>query len=165
VSYERQLKSFSRPANKIPMNIPHSITARQNFSVSMTPMIDVVFLLLIFFVCTASFQLPESILPTPISQGGIAAILPPKLEEVELERILIELAQKNDCTEIAVNGQHCDSFDRLAELLVALASVDSTLPVILDIEGETPLGAAIEVVDRCRLAGFAKIQFAAKIVP
>ncbi len=128
-------------------------------------MIDVVFLLLIFFVCTASFQLPESILPTPISQGGVDTNLPPELEAVELERILIAVAQKNGRTELAVNGQHCVSLGRLAELLVALASLDSTLPVILDIEGETPLGSAIEVVDRCRLAGFAKIQFAAKLVP
>jgi len=128
-------------------------------------MIDVVFLLLIFFVCTASFQLPESILPTPISQRGVDAVQPQDLEVVELERILIEIAQKNGRIQIIVNGQLCESLDRLAELLVALASLDSTLPVILDIEGETPLGAAIEVVDCCRLAGFAKIQFAANLVP
>ena len=34
---------------------------------AMTPMIDVVFLLLIFFVWTASFQIVEQILPSEIS--------------------------------------------------------------------------------------------------
>ncbi|MFP6692187.1 MAG: biopolymer transporter ExbD, partial [Pirellulales bacterium] len=32
----------------------------------MTPMIDVVFLLLIFFVCTASFQIAEQFLPNSV---------------------------------------------------------------------------------------------------
>jgi len=50
-------------------------------------------------------------------------------------------------------------------LLRALASIDRTLPVILDIAGETPLAAAIGVYDRCRLAGFQRIQFAASIEP
>ena len=32
----------------------------------MTPMIDVIFQLLIFFICTSSFQLPEKLFATPI---------------------------------------------------------------------------------------------------
>lgn len=131
----------------------------------MTPMIDVVFLLLIFFVCTASFRMAETVLPTPVTQGATDAVLPPDMEEVELDRILIEVAQDRGRVELAVNGQECPSLERLAELLVALSSLDNTLAVILDVEGETPLGAAIDVVDRCRLAGFEEIQFAAKLVP
>ena len=41
--------------------------------VKMTPMIDVVFLLLIFFVWTSSFELPEFDLPSALAeppQGG-----------------------------------------------------------------------------------------------
>ncbi|MEA1952290.1 MAG: biopolymer transporter ExbD, partial [Planctomycetota bacterium] len=36
---------------------------RERLDVKMTPMIDVIFLLLIFFVCTASFQMLEEVLP------------------------------------------------------------------------------------------------------
>ena len=38
--------------------------------VKMTPMIDVIFLLLIFFVCTASFRAVEEVLPTNLSLPG-----------------------------------------------------------------------------------------------
>ena len=42
--------------------------------VKMTPMIDVIFLLLIFFVCTASFRAAEEVLPAQMpSSGTIAA--------------------------------------------------------------------------------------------
>ena len=148
------------------MKIPHSLAGRREFSVSMTPMIDVVFLLLIFFVCTASFQIAEAVLPSPLATGGTAAVqLPPELTEVLLDRLLIEVSQEGGITRLAINGQACATPGRLSELLRALASIDRTLPVILDIAGETPLAAAIGVYDRCRLAGFQRIQFAASIEP
>ena len=37
----------------------------------MTPLIDVVFLLLIFFVCASTGQIRESLLPTELSGGSI----------------------------------------------------------------------------------------------
>ena len=52
------------------MRVPHSHSDRINFDVKMTPMIDVVFLLLIFFVCTASFQIAEALLPAPLAYAG-----------------------------------------------------------------------------------------------
>ncbi len=148
------------------MKIPHSLAGQREFSVSMTPMIDVVFLLLIFFVCTASFQIAEAVLPSPLATGGTTAVeLPPELTEVLLDRLLIEVSQEGSRTRLAINGQDCATLARLSELLRALASIDRTLPVILDIAGETPLAAAIGVYDRCRLAGFQRIQFAASIEP
>ena len=39
---------------------------REGLDVKMTPMIDVVFLLLIFFVATASFQMVEHVLPSSL---------------------------------------------------------------------------------------------------
>ncbi|NOZ41282.1 MAG: biopolymer transporter ExbD [Planctomycetes bacterium] len=146
------------------MRVPHSSTMQRDFSVSMTPMIDVVFLLLIFFVCTASFQIPEAILPSPLELSGTtAATMPPELAEPELERVLIAIAQHGEKILLTVNGQNCPTLTRLSELLEALAGVESTLPILLDIAGETPLGTAIDVYDRCRLAGFAKIQFVAEV--
>lgn len=129
----------------------------------MTPMIDVVFLLLIFFVCTASFQVVEAILPSPLSlPGKSTTALPPELSEPDLERVVIAVSQAEGQVRLRVNGQPCASQKRLSELLVALAAVDQTLPVLLDVEDETPLGMAIDVYDRCRLAKFERIQFVAE---
>jgi biopolymer transport protein ExbD len=40
---------------------------RRDLDVKMTPMIDVVFLLLVFFLWTASFRISEQVLPSNIS--------------------------------------------------------------------------------------------------
>lgn len=147
------------------MRIPHSSTLQRDFDVSMTPMIDVVFLLLIFFVCTASFQVVESILPSPLSLPGQAAVeLPPTLTEPDLERVLIGVSQADGQVVLKVNDQPCESLQKLSQMLSALATIDRTLPVLLDIEGSTPLGTAIDVYDRCRLAQFERIQFVAEEV-
>ena len=137
------------------------------FGVSMTPMIDVVFLLLIFFVCTASFQTAESTLPSPLSLDGATAanLAEPQLNEIELERVLIGVAERDNALLLTINGQHCPSLARLSELLSALSNIDATLPVLLDIAGDTPLGTAIDIYDRCRLASFQNIQFAAEATP
>ncbi len=47
--------------------------------IRMTPMIDVIFLLLTFFVLTAKFQEPEQLLP--ISVSGAQALTPPAAQE------------------------------------------------------------------------------------
>jgi len=148
------------------MRIPHSSSMQRDLGVTMTPMIDVVFLLLIFFVCTANFQMPETILPTHLLATGTAAVeLPPELQEVDLERVVVAVTQADDRTTLSINDQNCPSIQKLGELLGALAAIDRHLPIVLDIGGQVPLGTAIDIYDLSRLAGFEKIQFAAKFQP
>ncbi len=72
------------------MKIPSSTTSRGDGfdSATMTPMIDVVFLLLIFFVWTASISAVEYLLPSNLSPApGSAAVTeepppPPDFEPV-----------------------------------------------------------------------------------
>mgnify|MGYP001380259885 CR=1 FL=1 len=50
-----------------------------NDSPDLTPMIDVVFLLLIFFICTASFQIVEQTLPSGVQlelPAGTEMVMP-----------------------------------------------------------------------------------------
>ncbi|HCK54980.1 MAG TPA: hypothetical protein DIC23_17315, partial [Planctomycetaceae bacterium] len=56
------------------MRVPSTHFHRQrDDSQAMTPLIDVVFLLLIFFVCASTDQVRESLLPTELSGGAIEA--------------------------------------------------------------------------------------------
>ncbi len=136
---------------------------QRDLGVTMTPMIDVVFLLLIFFVCTANFQMPETILPTHLLAAGTTAVaLPPELQKVDLERVVVEVARAEGRTVLSINDQDCPSIQKLGELLGALAAIDRSLPIVLDIGGQVPLGTAIDIYDLSRLAGFKKIQFAAR---
>ena len=49
---------------------PYHRDEHGRLDVKMTPMIDVIFLLLIFFVCTARFRASEEVLPTSLSLPG-----------------------------------------------------------------------------------------------
>ncbi|MFV2070278.1 MAG: ExbD/TolR family protein, partial [Pirellulales bacterium] len=61
----------------------------------MTPMIDVVFLLLIFFVCTASFQVAEEMVPVHLPAAGIAAEVAVNDPLPEIDRLVIKLQMRD----------------------------------------------------------------------
>ena len=143
------------------MRLPSAHADRRRPDVIMTPMIDVVFLLLIFFVCTASFQIAEEMLPTNLTAFGATAptdVLPP---ELDLDRVVVKLRLHAQQPTWLVNDRPLDSLSRVAQLLREVAEIDPAVPVILDCEGQVPLGQVIDVYDLCRQVGFDKIQFAA----
>lgn len=128
----------------------------------MTPMIDVIFNLLIFFVCTVSFQPPEEILPTYLSTLGTAANVPRPPEIQDFDDVVVKIFARGDQVAWEVNKQQYATLSQVRDVLRAIAGVKNDLPVILDAEGDIPLGDVIDLYDLCRLSGFQKIQFAAK---
>lgn len=145
---------------------------RDGLDVTMTPMIDVVFLLLIFFVSTASFEIIESVLPSSIAEAAgnsSEAVIDP--QETDLERIVIEGQWRGGQTAWLINSQPYESLSEVRAVLSTLRRQMQTLgtdvselPVILDIEGAVPLGHVIDVYDVCRLEQYRKIQFVAPAV-
>ena len=144
------------------MRVPSHHDDRRQTDIAMTPMIDVVFQLMIFFICTASFQLTEELLPTSLAIAG--GTTPAAAVEVDpdLERIIVRGESIEGGTAWTVNDRPCPSLIEVGQMLRAIAEIDVTLPVILDVGDEVPLGDMIDVYDLCRLAGFEKIQFAAE---
>ena len=128
----------------------------------MTPMIDVVFQLMIFFICTASFQAAEELLPSQLSITGGTSVPSPVEIEPELERIVVRATFHDSRVNWIVNERPCATIPEVQQVLHAVAAIDRTLPVVLDVAGDVPLGDMIDVYDLCRLEKFEKIQFAAK---
>ena len=129
----------------------------------MTPMIDVVFQLLIFFVCTTSFQTIERLLPTALAtSGGMAAIEEPDPELAELEDIVVKLTRSATGVAWTLNDAPQATFAALRERLERLARLRPDLPVVLDVAEEVALGDVIDVYDTCRVVGLDRIQFAAR---
>ena len=129
----------------------------------MTPMIDVVFLLLIFFVVTASSQTREMLLPTELAAGAVDAnVVPPEPEPLSVE---VWLSLKVDAalggTVVDMNGTPYTDLDQLKAQLRLLAELGPENPVILDIAGNVPLGDVVDVYDTCQSAGFQSVSFAA----
>jgi biopolymer transport protein ExbD len=129
----------------------------------MTPMIDVVFLLLIFFVCASVGQIRESTLATPLAAGSVEAVDPVESPK-PLGEVWVRLARRGAgegaVTTAEVNNLLYDDWDRLRGTLRELASVAPEIPVILDIGQSVPVGDFVDIYDTCRSAGFDNIQFA-----
>ena len=135
---------------------------REPLEIKMTPMIDVVFLLLVFFVWTASFQVVEYLLPSELSTllGNQAALEDPP-PEADFEDVVIRIHWTGDQPGWTINDQQADSLAQLHQRLQAIAQVKQDAPVILHPDEEVPLGDVINVFDLSRLTGFEKIQFVA----
>lgn len=128
---------------------------------AMTPMIDVVFLLLIFFVCASVGQTVEAVLPTKLAAGNIAA-QPAEPPPEQLEPLWIKLIRLPDHTEVELNGTRHPDLDRLSAVLAGLREAEAAaeMPVVLDVSQDVPVGDALRVYDECLAAGFASIDFA-----
>ena len=128
----------------------------------MTPMIDVVFLLLIFFVCTASFQAIEWILPSSLLLSGTSSVDVPVEPPEDLEELVIAVRPSATGVEWQVNERLCRSLGELQGMLTAVAAIDNSLPAIIDCDDRVELGDAIATYDLARAVGFERVQFAAE---
>jgi biopolymer transport protein ExbD len=134
---------------------------QRGLEIKMTPMIDVVFLLLVFFVWTASFHAVEYLLPSSLSQQlGNAAVIDSPPPEAEFEDVIVRILWQDDQVVWQVNGQDVLSLDEVKQRLQLVAGIKIDAPVILHPDEEVPVGAVIDVYDISRIAGFDKIQFA-----
>ncbi|MCG8587565.1 MAG: biopolymer transporter ExbD [Pirellulales bacterium] len=141
---------------------PYHGTPRDSLEIKMTPMIDVVFLLLVFFVWTSSFERPESLLATTLASAGAADesidVDPPP---PDLDRVIVEMHWRQNRPAWTIYNRELTSIAEVAQTLRAAADIDNGLPVILVVDGPVPMGNVIDVYDLGRDAGFVKIQFAA----
>ena len=126
----------------------------------MTPLIDVVFQLLIFFICASTGHMKELLLPTDFRVGAIGAAETPEFEK-PLGEVWIRLKRTDESTTAFLEGREFRDLSQLDATLKALAAASTDIPVILDIEGEVPLGDVIRVYDACRAAKFRFVNFAA----
>jgi biopolymer transport protein ExbD len=130
----------------------------------MTPMIDVVFLLLVFFVWTSSFELPEFDLPSAIAEppsGGSELSSEQRPTEV-FDEIVIRLLMQDANMVIQLNGQTVDDIDALSTRIGAIIALGVQPPVIIDPAEQIRISSAVKVYDAARAAGADRVLFAAQ---
>ena len=127
----------------------------------MTPIIDVIFLLLIFFMCTAHFYPPEEILPMNTTlPGSLAAevVLP---DPVNLDTVLIQIFF-DPKTRWKIEGNQCSTLHEVENILWLLRKAKPDIPVIIESADVVPVEKVIDVYDLCRLLELSRVQFAAQ---
>jgi biopolymer transport protein ExbD len=123
----------------------------ESATMQLAPMIDIVFLLLIFFIVTWEFTRSETELSVsvPTAQEGA---------DPERQRGEIVINVLRDGT-IRVEGATVD-LDQLLSKLAPIASAFENQPVRLRGDGEVAYQRMVEVIDACKKAGIWNISFA-----
>ena len=145
------------------MKLPQ-ISNDDSLELKMTPMIDVVFLLLVFFVWTSSFELPEFDLPGSLAELPMGAAETstdtPPVEK--FDEIIIRLLWQGEETQIMLNGQEMEQMSDLKARLAEITSLGVQPPVIVDPDEKVTMDLAVQAYDAARAAGVDRVLFAAK---
>lgn len=115
--------------------------------IDMSPMIDCVFILLIFFIVTTTF----------VEETGIEVDKPQAASSVQLEKtsILIALTAKGEVVyggrEIGMSG---------VQALVRRMLQKERVPVVVQADTNAPSGQLVRIIDECKLGGAEKVSVA-----
>lgn len=147
------------------MRPPSSFLGRRTpIDLQLTPMIDCVFLLMVYFIWSSSFTIAEQLLPSqlsPLPQGSGSTIDTAPEPIDDFEPLVVRLAISDGRVSWTLRDVPMDSLQQLRAALSAAARIKRNAPVVVHPDPAVPLGAVIDVYDLARLAGFVKVQFAA----
>ena len=149
------------------MRRPSTYTDRRTpVDLQLTPMIDCVFLLMIYFIFSSNFTIAEQSLPSRLSAAsgsGSPSTETPPPPEADFENVVVRILWQASKPTWTVNDAPIPSLAALKQSLAQVARIKRDAPVILYPDPDVPLGSVIEVYDISRLVGFEKIQFAVSI--
>jgi len=129
----------------------------EEVSVNLTPLIDVVFLLLIFFMVSTTFTRETELqIDLPEADGEEAA------QEVDL--VEVEISADG---EFSVNEQSLDSNDReaLRARIEEVSGGDNTLPFIITADSQAPHEYVVRVMDVAGSLGFTGLSISTQRSP
>jgi biopolymer transport protein ExbD len=147
------------------MRVPSRYSGKsRELKLELTPMIDCVFLLMVYFIWTSSFAIVEDVLPSRLSAvTGTSAnpIDQPPPPEADFDNVVVRILYTGQEPAWTVNGVPVGGLDELRGQLTTIANIKRDAPVVLHPDPEVHLGDVIEVYDVARLVGFDRVQFAA----
>jgi biopolymer transport protein ExbD len=122
-------------------------------SLQMTSMIDVVFLLLIFFMTTASFVRTERNLATAIKVNDKSSSSSPN----DLEPAIVEVVSSGGVFLYRIGGRETES---LEELTGILKQFDNKLDgAFVRVSDGAPFGMAASAIQACKSAQFTTVSY------
>lgn len=130
-------------------------------------MIDVVFLLLVFFVCASVGHTPDKLLPASLGQGisensAVAVEKPDVVFEHQQVRIRVIRSAESNALQILLNENPIADHQQLEDRLQALVRIDAKSPVVIDVADDVEVQQFITVYDLCQRLRFESINLAAR---
>ena len=128
---------------------------REEVSVNLTPLIDVVFLLLIFFMVSATFTKETHLaIDLPESSGELLPQQPLQIE--------ITISKSG---EYAVNGQALvnGQLETLKRALGKVSQGDSKRPLIITADANTPYQSVVRAMDAAGQLGFSNLSMTTRV--
>jgi biopolymer transport protein ExbD len=92
--------------------------------------------------------------------SGAAGEIDPDL--ADFDRVVIRLYWEGEQPGWEINRRPIASLTELRDRLEAIASLQTSSPLVIDAEADVPLGHVIDVYDIARIQGFSQVQFAAQ---
>jgi len=124
--------------------------------VPMTPIIDMVFLLLIFFLVTASLKKPVKVLPIELEPASFA-------KDARLqEEVIISITEEGErylWDGKAYFNQAPVDRGQLTQFLQELAREDPAMPVRLDVDRQTPFFHIMDLKNNLELYNLRRVYF------
>ena len=123
---------------------------RDALEINLTPLIDVVFLLLIFFMVSTTFT-KETQLLIELPESSI--------EETSLEEQVVDISISKRGS-IAVNQRLVfdADLDSLVAAITEVSGTKNTVPIVISADAETPHQSVVMVMDAAGRLGFTKIK-------
>ena len=127
---------------------PHSSISR-GIEINMSPMIDSVFLLLIFFIVTSVFM----------EETGVEVNKPTAVSAADLEKQSLMVALTST-GKIVYGGREIDINSVRGIISQQLHNRD--IPVIIMADRKSSTGQLVELMDECKLGGATRVSVAAQ---
>jgi len=134
---------------------------RPPLEITLTPMIDVVFLLLIFFMVTTTFNQQAALkISLPEAHGEKTEVVEKLITLTINAEGIYFLSGDDGLPHQLVNQKH----ETLKRALIQAAGNSRKIPFIVSADGKTPHQAVITALDIASQLGFSRITFATKSV-
>ena len=129
------------------------ISRERTIELSMTSMIDVVFLLLIFFMTTSALVRTERELPSGIQKEKKSATAAPR----DLEPAIVEIVRSGDRFVYKLGTRQIDSQEELTDLLRLFENKSDG--AFVRAGDEAPFGMAAAAIQACKSASFPTVSY------
>jgi biopolymer transport protein ExbD len=125
---------------------------KSDVSVDITPLIDVVFILLLFFMVTTSFDRDTSLIIDLPAANGQSVTEAPFQIDIQVDR----------SGSYAVNGNQLagTSVETVVAAIEALAGGDTTVPITISADANTTHQAVVTVLDAVARLGLSRVNIA-----